>query len=70
MPGPTPHVTAATPKESQPSLSAMFKPAAGTWTCDTCLIQNKGDVSKCVACQTAKPGAGAGASLASIAGQY
>uniref|UniRef100_A0A8C5PI66 Nuclear pore complex protein Nup153 n=1 Tax=Leptobrachium leishanense TaxID=445787 RepID=A0A8C5PI66_9ANUR len=34
-----------------------FKVAAGTWECDTCLVQNKPDVSKCVACDTPKPGA-------------
>ncbi|XP_062566210.1 transforming growth factor-beta receptor-associated protein 1-like [Saccostrea cucullata] len=52
-------------KDSQPSLSALFKPAAGTWTCDTCMIQNKPDVSKCVACQTSKPGGGASSSQTS-----
>lgn len=55
-------------KETQPSLSTLFKPAPGTWTCDTCMIQNKGDVSKCAACQTSKPGAGASNSQATSAG--
>uniref|UniRef100_K1R712 Nuclear pore complex protein Nup153 n=1 Tax=Magallana gigas TaxID=29159 RepID=K1R712_MAGGI len=55
-------------KETQPSLSTLFKPAPGSWTCDTCMIQNKGDVSKCVACQTSKPGAGASNSQAASAG--
>eukprot|EP00105_Crassostrea_gigas_P005465 XP_011419085.1 PREDICTED: nuclear pore complex protein Nup50-like isoform X2 [Crassostrea gigas] len=55
-------------KETQPSLSTLFKPAPGSWTCDTCMIQNKGDVSKCVACQTSKPGAGASNSQATSAG--
>uniref|UniRef100_A0A7M4E2T6 Nuclear pore complex protein Nup153 n=1 Tax=Crocodylus porosus TaxID=8502 RepID=A0A7M4E2T6_CROPO len=35
-----------------------FKPAAGTWDCDTCLVQNKPDATKCVACETPKPGTG------------
>ncbi|XP_054840930.1 nuclear pore complex protein Nup153 isoform X2 [Eublepharis macularius] len=35
-----------------------FKAAAGTWDCDTCLVQNKPEVSKCVACETPKPGTG------------
>ncbi|ELV12075.1 Nuclear pore complex protein Nup153 [Tupaia chinensis] len=35
-----------------------FKPAAGTWDCDTCLVQNKPEVTKCVACETPKPGTG------------
>lgn len=35
-----------------------FKPAAGTWDCDTCLVQNKPEAIKCVACETPKPGTG------------
>nr|AHY35267.1 NUP153 [Alouatta sara] len=35
-----------------------FKPAIGTWDCDTCLVQNKPEVVKCVACETPKPGTG------------
>ena len=35
----------------------MFKTAAGQWTCDTCMIQNKSDATKCAACETNKPGA-------------
>nr|XP_034318383.1 nuclear pore complex protein Nup50 isoform X3 [Crassostrea gigas] len=67
-----PQTTSAAPalgsKETQPSLSTLFKPAPGSWTCDTCMIQNKGDVSKCVACQTSKPGAGASNSQTTSAG--
>nr|XP_011419085.2 nuclear pore complex protein Nup50 isoform X2 [Crassostrea gigas] len=67
-----PQTTSAAPalssKETQPSLSTLFKPAPGSWTCDTCMIQNKGDISKCVACQTSKPGAGASNSQATSAG--
>ncbi|XP_045157450.2 LOW QUALITY PROTEIN: nuclear pore complex protein Nup153-like [Mercenaria mercenaria] len=37
-------------------LFAKFKQPGGSWTCDTCLIQNKQDDTKCVACQTRKPG--------------
>lgn len=33
-----------------------FKPAAGEWECDTCMIRNKGTILKCVACETPKPG--------------
>ncbi|CAH2284420.1 nuclear pore complex Nup153 isoform X1 [Pelobates cultripes] len=40
-----------------------FKVAAGTWDCDTCLVQNKPDVTKCVACDTPKPGTGVKAAL-------
>nr|AHY35268.1 NUP153 [Saimiri sciureus] len=35
-----------------------FKPVIGTWDCDTCLVQNKPEVIKCVACETPKPGTG------------
>jgi hypothetical protein len=37
------------------SLFAKFKPAAGSWECEVCLVQNKSDDNKCVACQTPKP---------------
>ena len=35
---------------------ALFKPPAGGWECDTCLIQNKADAAKCAACESPKPG--------------
>lgn len=35
-----------------------LKPAVGTWDCDTCLVQNKPEAVKCVACETPKPGTG------------
>lgn len=52
-------------KSGRPTLCASgtgfgekFKPAAGTWECDTCLVQNKPEAIKCVACETPKPGTG------------
>uniref|UniRef100_A0A9L0TJ55 Nuclear pore complex protein Nup153 n=1 Tax=Equus caballus TaxID=9796 RepID=A0A9L0TJ55_HORSE len=52
-------------KSGKPTLSASgtgfgdkFKAAVGTWDCDTCLVQNKPEVIKCVACETPKPGTG------------
>ncbi|XP_071950715.1 uncharacterized protein [Antedon mediterranea] len=36
---------------------SMFKPKVGTWTCDTCLVNNAPDTVKCLACATLKPGA-------------
>ncbi|XP_034232189.1 nuclear pore complex protein Nup153-like [Thrips palmi] len=33
------------------SLMDKFKPAAGTWECEKCLIRNKSDVTKCAACE-------------------
>ncbi|XP_063116006.1 nuclear pore complex protein Nup153 isoform X2 [Cavia porcellus] len=35
-----------------------FKPAIGSWDCDTCLVRNKPEAMKCVACETPKPGTG------------
>ncbi|KAG8442349.1 hypothetical protein GDO86_011229 [Hymenochirus boettgeri] len=35
-----------------------FKVPPGTWDCDTCLVQNKSEVTKCVACESPKPGTG------------
>uniref|UniRef100_A0A3P9B718 Nuclear pore complex protein Nup153 n=1 Tax=Maylandia zebra TaxID=106582 RepID=A0A3P9B718_9CICH len=39
-----------------------FKKPEGAWECDTCMVQNKAEDTKCVACTSAKPGASAGAS--------
>ncbi|KAK3609922.1 hypothetical protein CHS0354_036691 [Potamilus streckersoni] len=36
------------------NLGSMSTPA-GSWKCDTCLIQNKVEVNKCVACGSSKP---------------
>ncbi|KAL6099775.1 nup153 [Pungitius sinensis] len=44
-------------------FGTMFPKAAGTWDCDTCLVLNKPDAVKCVACETAKPGTGLKPSL-------
>uniref|UniRef100_A0A3B4U891 Nuclear pore complex protein Nup153 n=1 Tax=Seriola dumerili TaxID=41447 RepID=A0A3B4U891_SERDU len=39
-----------------------FKKPEGSWECDICLVQNKAEDTKCVACMSAKPGASAGTS--------
>uniref|UniRef100_A0A3P9K9V7 Nuclear pore complex protein Nup153 n=1 Tax=Oryzias latipes TaxID=8090 RepID=A0A3P9K9V7_ORYLA len=44
-------------------FGTMFSKPAGTWDCDTCLVVNKPDAVKCVACETAKPGTGLKPSL-------
>ncbi|MGH0130996.1 UNVERIFIED_CONTAM: hypothetical protein FKN15_045837 [Acipenser sinensis] len=49
--------------ETLPSLGDKFKPVSGTWECDTCLVQNKPEVTKCVACETSKPGTGVKSAL-------
>ncbi|XP_073678133.1 nuclear pore complex protein Nup153 isoform X2 [Garra rufa] len=46
------------PTEAPASISSLFAPPPGSWDCDTCLVRNKPDVVKCVACDTAKPGTG------------
>lgn len=35
----------------------QFKAAANTWECDTCMIVNKAEASKCVACETVRSSA-------------
>ncbi|BFZ00232.1 hypothetical protein BsWGS_03271 [Bradybaena similaris] len=52
------------PAVATPSLSELFKPKAGSWECDGCLVRNNADVVKCVACGTIKPGAEADAAAA------
>ncbi|XP_040823670.1 nuclear pore complex protein Nup153 isoform X3 [Ochotona curzoniae] len=48
----------ATLPASGTGFGDKFKPAVGTWDCDTCLVQNKPEAIKCVACETPKPGTG------------
>lgn len=33
-----------------------FKKPEGSWECEVCLVQNKAEATKCIACQSAKPG--------------
>ncbi|XP_036394797.1 nuclear pore complex protein Nup153 isoform X2 [Megalops cyprinoides] len=54
-PTPAPSAQAGAPPVG---LGTLFAPAAGSWECDTCLVQNKPDVVKCVACETRKTGTG------------
>ncbi|XP_051992496.1 nuclear pore complex protein Nup153-like isoform X2 [Xyrauchen texanus] len=51
------------PAKTSASISSVFAPPAGSWECDTCLVSNKPEVVKCVACDTAKPGTGVKSSL-------
>ena len=43
---------------AKPSLGFgdKFKPAADSWDCSVCMVNNKADVNQCPACQTPKPG--------------
>jgi len=38
------------------SLSSLFKPKDGEWSCDACYVKNTSDKEKCAACETPKPG--------------
>lgn len=35
-----------------------FKPAPGTWECGLCMIRNKSDATKCIACETPRTSVG------------
>ncbi|VDI76133.1 E3 SUMO-protein ligase RanBP2 [Mytilus galloprovincialis] len=43
-------------KEEKKGFGDLFKPKEGAWKCDGCLVSNNGDVLKCPACGTLKPG--------------
>ena len=38
-------------------LANRFAPPVGSWSCGTCMVDNKAENSSCSACQTPKPGA-------------
>ena len=44
------------PPASSIDLMKKFAPPAGSWSCDTCMIDNDVSKTKCVACETPKPG--------------
>ncbi|XP_065336958.1 E3 SUMO-protein ligase RanBP2-like isoform X2 [Cloeon dipterum] len=48
--------TSVTPLTADKDLMKQFKKPEGSWECKDCYISNKADVTKCVACQTSKPG--------------
>ncbi|XP_069709730.1 nuclear pore complex protein Nup153 isoform X3 [Phaenicophaeus curvirostris] len=49
---------AAVPPAGALGFEDKFKAAPNTWDCDTCLVQNKPEATKCIACETPKPGTG------------
>ncbi|NXB99619.1 NU153 protein, partial [Orthonyx spaldingii] len=49
---------AAVPTAGTLGFEDKFKPAPNTWDCDTCLVHNKPEATKCIACETPKPGTG------------
>ncbi|KAH8387790.1 hypothetical protein KR093_009484, partial [Drosophila rubida] len=59
---------------SMPAMSAgfsgfadRFKQPAGNWECDACMVSNKADASKCVACETPRKTAAPTAAASSAA---
>ncbi|XP_029976083.1 nuclear pore complex protein Nup153 isoform X2 [Salarias fasciatus] len=55
--------TSTAAAEAATGFGSVFSKPTGTWDCDTCLVLNKPDAVKCVACETAKPGTGLKPSL-------
>ncbi|NXC13693.1 NU153 protein, partial [Corythaeola cristata] len=49
---------AAVPTAGTLGFEDKFKTAPNAWDCDTCLVQNKPEATKCIACETPKPGMG------------
>ena len=37
-------------------LKLQLQPPSGSWSCDTCLLQNSSEAAQCVACQAPRPG--------------
>jgi E3 SUMO-protein ligase RanBP2 len=46
----------AKPETEMKSLFDQFKPKEGSWECGGCFIRNPAEVTKCLACETLKPG--------------
>ncbi|XP_066847279.1 uncharacterized protein [Anser cygnoides] len=57
--GPTPVTSSSASAFSAPSGEFLdldkFKTPEGSWDWETCLVQNKAEATKCVACESAKP---------------
>ncbi|KAF4521477.1 hypothetical protein B566_EDAN001774, partial [Ephemera danica] len=51
----------------QKPLSELFKPKTGTWECMSCYIRNEADKTKCISCDSAKPGTATVAAVTSAA---
>ena len=43
------------PVSTTEDLLAKFRKPAGDWECDTCMIHNNANATKCLACETPKP---------------
>ena len=49
-------VQPAAVESSAGSLGVMFMKSEGSWECDTCMVVNKPDASRCIACEASRPG--------------
>ncbi|KAI5701844.1 hypothetical protein M8J75_013990 [Diaphorina citri] len=54
---PTPSMTISSSSTVGGGFGDLFKKPSGNWECPACMISNKSADDKCVACETAKPGA-------------
>ena len=50
------HSSSSPTSQTATSLQERFSVPAGSWDCDTCLVQNTPTATKCVACGSDKPG--------------
>ncbi|GFR65265.1 nuclear pore complex protein Nup153-like [Elysia marginata] len=44
------------PPQETDSLMAKFMQPSGSWECDVCMLSNKPEATKCIACEALKPG--------------
>ncbi|XP_022220071.2 LOW QUALITY PROTEIN: nuclear pore complex protein Nup153 [Drosophila obscura] len=55
-------VPATVPFTGASGFGDRFKKSSSAWECDTCMVSNKNEANKCVACETPRPGAATAAS--------
>lgn len=55
-PAHNPATTSSNTTTSGFSFADKFKKPEGAWDCEVCMVQNKAQDIKCIACQSAKPG--------------
>ncbi|XP_078456597.1 nuclear pore complex protein Nup153 isoform X2 [Lampetra planeri] len=55
-PSSIPAANAKPPQAAGPSLAEQFAAPPGSWDCDTCMVSNRGETSRCVACDTPRAG--------------
>lgn len=65
----SPSLTSTPAVTSSSGFGNLFNKPADSWECSACMVQNKKDSTKCVACETPKPGAKPAPSLPSVSSQ-